>query len=103
MPRLCARAPLSSTARHRHPSGGRGGGVGGEGGRGGGDGGVGRDYSGRESAAYLDYVLRQSERVGIYTHYSETHDNPRLATRGRTWSLMRNRLCGLASVSGGFG
>ena len=36
-------------------------------------------------------------------HYSETHDNERLAARGRAWSLLRNRLCALASVSGGFG
>jgi len=36
-------------------------------------------------------------------HYSETHDNERLARLGRTWSLLRNRLCALASVNGGFG
>ncbi len=59
--------------------------------------------SGREVADYLDYALRQSARVGLYVHYSETHDNPRLAARGRAWSLLRNRLCGLSSVSGAFG
>ena len=52
---------------------------------------------------YLDYALRQSERVGVYVHYSETHDNDRLARQGRAWSLLRNRLSGLASVSGAFG
>jgi starch synthase (maltosyl-transferring) len=62
-----------------------------------------QNYSAREVAAYLDYSLRQSERVGLYVHYSETHDNERLARLGRKWSLLRNRLCGLASVSGGFG
>ena len=62
-----------------------------------------QNYSGREVAAYLDYSLRQSERVGVYVHYSETHDNDRLAKKGRAWSLMRNRLCGLTSVCGGFG
>jgi predicted glycogen debranching enzyme len=62
-----------------------------------------QNYSGRDVAAYLDYSLRQSDRVGLYVHYSETHDNERLARLGRTWSLLRNRLCGLASVSGGFG
>jgi starch synthase (maltosyl-transferring) len=36
-------------------------------------------------------------------HYSETHDNERLAKKGRAWALLRNRLCALASVSGGFG
>jgi predicted glycogen debranching enzyme len=54
-------------------------------------------------ANYLDYALRQSQRVGLYVNYSETHDNSRLAERGRAWSLLRNRLCALTSVSGGFG
>jgi predicted glycogen debranching enzyme len=62
-----------------------------------------QNYTGRQIADYLDYTLRQSERVGLYVHYSETHDNDRLAKRGRAWSLLRNRLCALASVSGGFG
>jgi predicted glycogen debranching enzyme len=76
-----------------------------------------QNYSGRQVADYLDYGLRQSERVGLYVHYSETHDNNRLAAhdasagsspalrdeRGRAWSLLRNRLCALTSVSGGYG
>ena len=62
-----------------------------------------QNYSGPEVAHYLDYALRQCADVGLYVHYSETHDNDRLAKRGRAWSLLRNRLCALASVSGGFG
>ncbi|MGB7767613.1 MAG: amylo-alpha-1,6-glucosidase [Verrucomicrobiia bacterium] len=62
-----------------------------------------QNYSGPEVANYLDYALRQSARMGLYIHYSETHDNDRLARRGRAWSLLRNRLCALTSVSGGFG
>ena len=64
-----------------------------------------QNYQGRDVAAYLDYSLRQGERVGCYVHYSETHDNPRLAAHplGRAWSLLRNRLCALTSVSGGYG
>jgi starch synthase (maltosyl-transferring) len=62
-----------------------------------------QNYSGAQVARYLDYSLRQSQRVGLYVHYSETHDNQRLAASGRAWSLMRNRLCSLASVCGGFG
>jgi starch synthase (maltosyl-transferring) len=62
-----------------------------------------QNYTGGEVARYLDYSLRQSGRVGLYVHYSETHDNDRLAAKGRAWSLLRNRLCGLTSVSGGFG
>jgi len=62
-----------------------------------------QNLSGADVARYLDYSHRQSERVGLYVHYSETHDNNRLAWSGRAWSLLRNRLCALASVSGGFG
>ncbi|MFO1489123.1 MAG: amylo-alpha-1,6-glucosidase, partial [Verrucomicrobiota bacterium] len=62
-----------------------------------------QNYSGGEVGRYLDYANRQSERVGLYAHYSETHDNDRLAKRGRAWSLLRNRLCALTSPSGAFG
>ncbi|HWD93964.1 MAG TPA: amylo-alpha-1,6-glucosidase [Verrucomicrobiae bacterium] len=62
-----------------------------------------QNYSGREVGTYLDYALRQNERVGLYVHYSETHDNDRLAKKGRAWSLLRNSLCALTSASGGFG
>jgi starch synthase (maltosyl-transferring) len=62
-----------------------------------------QNYSGKEIAWYLDYANRQNELVGSYVHYSETHDNDRLAKKGRAWSLIRNRLCALASPCGGFG
>ena len=62
-----------------------------------------QNYSGRDVAGYLDYANHQSERIGGYVHYSETHDNSRLADQGRAWSLLRNRLCALTSPSGGFG
>src|SRR4051812_19039135 len=62
-----------------------------------------QNYSGKEVAWYLDYALRQEERVGVYVNYSETHDNDRLAKKGREWSLLRNSLCALTSASGGFG
>jgi predicted glycogen debranching enzyme len=62
-----------------------------------------QNYSGKEVAWYLDYANRQSERAGSYVHYSETHDNERLAKKSRAWSLLRNRLCALTSTSGGFG
>ncbi len=62
-----------------------------------------QNYSGRDVATYLDYANRQDEQVGSYIHYSETHDNDRLAKKGRAWSLLRNRLCALASPVGGFG
>lgn len=61
-----------------------------------------QNFSAGEVQWYLDYALRQSESVGVYVHYSETHDNDRLAKKGRDWSLLRNRLCALTSVTGGF-
>lgn len=62
-----------------------------------------QEYSGKQVAGYLGHALKQSRRVGVLAHYSETHDNDRLAKKGRVWSLMRNRLSALTSVSGGFG
>lgn len=62
-----------------------------------------QNFSGLQVAAYLDHSLKQSQQTGLLVHYSETHDNERLAKRGRAWSLLRNRLCALASVSGGYG
>ncbi len=60
-------------------------------------------YDGPHVASYLDHSLRQSERTGTLVHYSETHDNDRLAKKGPRWALMRNRLSALASSSGAFG
>ncbi len=62
-----------------------------------------QNHSGSEVQSYLDYALPQSANVGTYVHYSETHDNDRLAARGQAWSRLRNRLCALTSASGGFG
>ena len=74
-----------------------------------------QNYSGRDVAWYLDYANRQSERVGSYVHYSETHDNDRLAAKqlasaGRSTNLVPSAgrccatgLCALTSPSGGFG
>lgn len=61
-----------------------------------------QNYSAEAVSGYLDHALYQSERVGLLVHYSETHDNERLAAKGRTWSLLRNRLCALASRSGAY-
>jgi starch synthase (maltosyl-transferring) len=54
-------------------------------------------------AAYFDHSHKHSGRIGTLVHYSETHDNSRLAARGATWSRMRNHLCALASHAGAFG
>ncbi|HKI71987.1 MAG TPA: hypothetical protein VKA81_06405, partial [Verrucomicrobiae bacterium] len=62
-----------------------------------------QEFSGPQVAGYLNHAHEQSHRVGVLAHYSETHDNERLAKRGRAWSLLRNRLCALASVNGAYG
>ncbi|HEX7861562.1 MAG TPA: amylo-alpha-1,6-glucosidase, partial [Verrucomicrobiae bacterium] len=62
-----------------------------------------QNYSPIQVSGYLDHSITKSATVGTLVHYSETHDNERLAAKGRTWSLLRNQLCALASQSGGFG
>ena len=60
-------------------------------------------YEPAHVASYLDHSLHQSARIGTLVHYSETHDNDRLAKKGIGWSLMRNRLSALSSHCGAFG
>ena len=62
-----------------------------------------QNYHPIEVAHYLDHCIQQGERTGLLVHYSETHDNLRLAGRGADWSRLRNRLCALVGQSGGFG
>ncbi|PYJ82566.1 MAG: hypothetical protein DME22_18315 [Verrucomicrobia bacterium] len=62
-----------------------------------------QETTGPQVAGYFDHTHKQSQRVGVLAHYSETHDNDRLAKKGREWSLLRNRLCALASVNGAYG
>jgi len=61
-----------------------------------------QNFSPREVSGYLDHGNRQAQRVGPLVHYSETHDNDRLAKRGENWSLLRNRLSALTSHCGAF-
>ena len=62
-----------------------------------------QNYDPREVSGYLDHALAQGRRMGPLVHYSETHDNPRLAATSAAWSLQRSRLCALSSQSGAFG
>ncbi len=62
-----------------------------------------QEFSGVQVAGYLSHCIKQSARVGALVHYSETHDNDRLASKGREWSLLRNRLSALSSLNGAFG
>lgn len=73
-----------------------------------------QNFGPADVGGYLAHALRTSERHGTLVHYSETHDNTRLAARGqgphapltpegRRWSLHRNRIHALASLHGAFG
>ena len=62
-----------------------------------------QNYGPLEVSAYVDHLLLQGQRMGPLVNYSETHDNLRLAEKGKAWSLMRNRLCALSSHSGAYG
>lgn len=62
-----------------------------------------QNHRGDQVAGYLDHAFQQAGRLGPLVHYAETHDNPRLAAKGRRWSLLRHRLCALASDGGAFG
>ncbi|TVR45456.1 MAG: amylo-alpha-1,6-glucosidase, partial [Planctomycetota bacterium] len=68
-----------------------------------------QNHSPYEVGAYLDHCLEANRSTGVLVHYSETHDNSRLAAhdadpeKARRWSLLRNRLCGLTSQGGAFG
>jgi starch synthase (maltosyl-transferring) len=64
-----------------------------------------QNFGGQGVQWYLDHALATSLTAGTLIHYSETHDNARLAARppGRLWSLHRNLLSALTGISGGFG
>ncbi len=62
-----------------------------------------QNYSPAQVSGYFDHSSTKSTQVGTLVHYSETHDNERLAAKGRAWSLLRNHLCALASDNGAFG
>ncbi len=62
-----------------------------------------QNYTGTQVSSYLDHCFKQNARVGLLVHYSETHDNERLAKKGRAWALMRNQLAALTCSSGAYG
>lgn len=62
-----------------------------------------QNESHHQIAEYPNYSHKMSLNVGCFVHYSETHDNNRLASRGRQWSVFRNKLCAALSDSGAYG
>lgn len=49
---------------------------------------------------YLGQAMAQTDSHGLQVHFAETHDNSRLAARGRSWALMRCALSALCSPNG---
>ncbi|MDY6934126.1 MAG: amylo-alpha-1,6-glucosidase [Spirochaetota bacterium] len=62
-----------------------------------------QNYSKDEIINYLRHANRVSSQEGILVHYAETHDNNRLATKGRSYALMRLCLSAFTSYYGNWG
>ncbi len=62
-----------------------------------------QNYDRHQIESYLPESIQISKENGITVHFSETHDNNRLAARSKKYSRMRNALCALFSMNGGFG
>ncbi len=62
-----------------------------------------QNYDRAQVEHYLPQALEISAQDGLAVHFAETHDNNRLASRSKTYAMMRTALCALASQRGGFG
>ena len=62
-----------------------------------------QNYDAETIGSYLLHCHGAAASRGVLIHYSETHDNDRLAKQGRAWSLLRNRLSALTSTAGAYG
>ncbi len=62
-----------------------------------------QNESDRQIAEYPEFSHSMSLHTGCFVHYCETHDNNRMAARGRDWAVFRVRLCAALSANGAFG
>jgi len=62
-----------------------------------------QNYTREEIESYLPEAMEVSRTEGLTIHFSETHDNLRLAERSKIWARMRTALCALFSPNGAFG
>ena len=62
-----------------------------------------QNFSREQIERYLPEAMEISCSEGLTVHFSETHDNLRLAARSETWARMRTALCALFSQNGAFG
>jgi predicted glycogen debranching enzyme len=62
-----------------------------------------QNYDRDQIEHYLPEAIEISSTDGIMVHFSETHDNLRLAGKSKTYARMRTALCALSSHNGAFG
>lgn len=62
-----------------------------------------QNESNHQLVEYPKFSESMSQKVGCFVHFSETHDNNRLASRGKVWSVFRNKLCAALTANGAFG
>jgi starch synthase (maltosyl-transferring) len=62
-----------------------------------------QNYSRRQIIDYLAYAQKTSNAKGVMVHYVETHDNDRIANKGKAYARMRLYLSALTSFSGAWG
>ncbi len=60
-------------------------------------------YTRDEFQWYMPPALERSEKYGVLVHFAETHDNDRLAKKGKTYARMRVMLSALLSQQGAWG
>ena len=52
---------------------------------------------------YMPYANKVSAEKGVLVNYAETHDNDRLAKKGKVYTLMRLHLCAFTAPAGAWG
>ncbi len=62
-----------------------------------------QNYSKGQIDWYMGYANRVSAEKGVLVNYAETHDNDRLAKKGKEYTLMRLCLCAFTAPAGAWG
>jgi predicted glycogen debranching enzyme len=62
-----------------------------------------QNYTRKQIVDYLRYALQVSKEKGVLVHYAETHDNDRLAKKGKIYTRTRLYLCAMTSFAGAWG
>jgi len=62
-----------------------------------------QNYDRSQIESYLPEAMAISEEDGTLVNFAETHDNNRLASRSKTFAMMRTAFCALSAPQGSFG